>query len=100
MLVSVFSLFASYQLWRSNSALHDSDIKIRMVTLLYPNVWSDIDSTYRENPKQLKIWVKQEEERLLAIRKADENARQSTKQAERAREKLQRLKDLKNNGLK
>ena len=92
-LVSVFSLFASFQLWRSNSALQDGDIKIRMVRLFYPDVSLDIDSIYNSNPKKLKIWVKQEEERLLAIRKAEENAKQSTKQAERAKEELERLKE-------
>lgn len=90
--VSVFSLFASFHLWRSNSALNDSDIKIRMVRLFYPDVSLDIDSIYNSNPKKLKLWVKQEEERLLAIRKAEENAKQSTEQAERAKEKLKQLK--------
>ncbi|WP_028298616.1 hypothetical protein [Olivibacter sitiensis] len=80
-LVSVLSLFASFQLWRSNSALHDSDIKIRMVRLFYPQVSLDIDSIYNSNPKKLKLWVIQEEERLIAIRKAEENAKQSTHQA-------------------
>ena len=94
-LVSVLSLFASFQLWRSNSALHDSDTKIRMVRLLYPQVSLDIDSIYNNNPKQLKIWVKQEEERLLVLRKAEENAKQSTEQAERAKKELQRLKEKK-----
>ena len=93
LLVSVFSLFASIQLWRSNSALHDNDIKIRMVRLLHPLVSFDIDSIYNKNHKQLKIWVKQEEESLLAIRKAEENAKQSTEQAERAKEELKRLKE-------
>ncbi|MGO1671431.1 MAG: hypothetical protein ACTHYC_11465 [Sphingobacterium sp.] len=91
-LVSVLSLFASFQLWRSNSALQDSDTKIRMVRLFYPQASLDIDSIYNNNPKELRIWVKQEEERLLAIRKAEENAKQSTEQAERAKEKLERLK--------
>lgn|SRR5690606_8579794 len=95
MLVSVLSLFVSFQLWRSNSALHDSDIKFRMVRLFYPQVSLDIDSIYNNNPKQLKIWVKQEEERLLAIRKAEENAKQSTEQAERAKEELKSLKEQK-----
>ena len=93
-LVSVFSLFASIQLWRSNSALQDGDIKIRMVRLFYPDVSMDIDSIYNSNPKELKIWVKQEEERLLAVRKAEENARQSTEEAEQAKQELQRLKEL------
>lgn len=92
-LVSVLSLFASFQLWQSNSALHDNNIKIRMVRLLYPQVSLDIDSIYNNNSKQLKIWVKQEEERLLAIRKAEENARQSTLQAERAKEEIKKLKE-------
>ncbi|QNL49746.1 hypothetical protein H8S90_24060 [Olivibacter sp. SDN3] len=74
-LVSVLSLFGSFQLWRSNSALHDSDTKIRMVRLFYPKVSLDIDSIYNKSPKELKIWVKQEEERLLAITKAEETAR-------------------------
>ncbi|WP_286850799.1 MULTISPECIES: hypothetical protein [Sphingobacterium] len=91
-LVSILSLFASFQFWRSNSALHDSDIKIRIVRLLYPPVSLDIDSIYNSNPEKLKSWVKHEEERLLAIRKAEENARQSTEQAERAKETLKRLK--------
>lgn len=95
LLVSVFSLFASIQLWLANSALHNSDIKTRMVRLLYPHVSLDIDSIYNSNPKQLKIWVKQEEERLLAIRKAEENARQSTEQAERAKRELEDLKKQK-----
>jgi|SRR5690606_8807569 len=92
-LVSVSSLFASFQLWRSNSALQDGDIKIRMVRLFYPDVSLDIDSIYNSNPKKFKLWVKQEEERLLAIRKAEENAKQSTEQAERAKKELQRLKE-------
>lgn len=92
-LVSVFSLFVSIQFWRSNSALHDSNIKIRMVRLLYPLVSLDVDSAYRNSPKELRMWVKREEERLLAIRKAEENAKQSTEQAERAKEELQRLKE-------
>ncbi|WP_312362607.1 hypothetical protein [Sphingobacterium sp.] len=92
-LVSVLSLFASFQLWRTNSALQDNDIKIRMVRLLYPQVSLDIDSIYNNNPKQLKIWVKQEEERLLAIRKTEERERKSTEQAERAKEEIKRLKE-------
>ena len=73
-------------------ALRDSDVKIRMVRLLYPHVSLNIDSIYNNSPKELKIWVKQEEERLLAIRKAEENAKQSTERAERATEELKRLK--------
>lgn len=100
LLVSVFSLFASFQLWRSNSYLQDSDTKIRMVRLLYPQVSLDMDSIYNNNPKELKIWVKQEEERLLAIRKAEENARKSAEQVEQAKEELQRLKERKVGDLK
>ncbi len=92
-LVSVFSLFASFQLWRSTSALHDSDIKTRMVRLFYPPVSQEIDSIYNDNPKKLKKWVKQEEERLLALRKAEENAKRSTQQAEQAMQELERLKE-------
>lgn len=94
-LVSVLSLFVSFRLWRANSALRDSDTKIRMVRLFYPQVSLDIDSTYRSNPKELETWVEQEEERLLAIRKAEENAKLSTQQAERARQELERLKEQK-----
>jgi len=57
MLLSVLSLFASFQLWTSKSALHHSDIKIRKVRLLYPQVWLDIDSFYNNNPKERRIWV-------------------------------------------
>lgn len=92
-LVSVFSLFASVQLWRSNSALNDSDIKIRMVRLFHPSISLDIDSIYNSNPEKLEIWVEQEEQKLLIIRRAEENAKQSTEQAERAKEELQRLKE-------
>lgn len=92
LLVLVLSLFTSFQLWQSNLALHDSDIKIRMVRLLYPQVTLDIDSIYNNNPKQLKKWVKQEEERLLAVRKAEKTAKQTTEEAEQAKEELQRLK--------
>ena len=99
-LVSVLSLFASFQLWRSNSALEDRDIKTRMVRLFYPTVSHEIDSIYKVNPKKLKIWIKQEEERLIAIRKAEENARQSTEQAEQAKEEIKRLKKSKGNDLK
>jgi len=99
-LISVLSLFASFRLWRANSALHDSDTKIRMVRLFYPQVSLDIDSVHNNNPKQLRIWVRQEEERLLAIRKAEENARQSTERAERAKEEIKRLKEQKDNDLK
>lgn len=94
-LISVFSLLASFQLWRSNSALNDGDIKIRMVRLIYPSISSDIDSIYDSDPKKLRSWVRQEEERLHAIGKAEENARQSTEKAERAKEKLLRLKNNK-----
>jgi len=99
LVVLALSLFASFRLWRENSALQDKDIKFRMVRLLYPPVSLDIDSIYNNNPEQLKIWVKQEEERLIAIRKAEENAEQSEKvakkakeDAKKAREKVNRIK--------
>ncbi len=91
-LVAIFSLFACIQLWRKNSALHGNDIKFRMIRLMYPPVSLDIDSTCNNSPNELKTWVTQEEEILLAIKKAEENARQSTEQAEQAKEKLERLK--------
>ncbi|MEN5195362.1 hypothetical protein [Sphingobacterium faecium] len=93
LLVLALSLFASFQLWRSNSDLNDSDIKFRMVRLFYPQVSLDIDSIYNNNPKQLKIWVKQEEERLLAIRKAEENAEQSEKEAKKAKEDAKKARE-------
>lgn len=93
LLVWSLSLFASFQLWRSNSALHDSDIKFRMVRLFYPQVSLGIDSIYNNNPKQLKIWVKQEEERLLAIRKAEENAEHSEKEAKKAKEDAKKARE-------
>ena len=71
-----------------------------MVRLFYPDVSLDVDSIYNSNPKELKLWVKQEEERLLAIRKAEENAKQSTEQAERANEMIKRLKKQGDNDLK
>lgn len=95
LLVLAISLFASIQLWRSNSALHDSDIKIRMLRVFYPQVSLDIDSIYNESPKELEKWVKQEEEKLIAIRKAEESAKQSEKQAERAKQELERLREQK-----
>ncbi|WP_028296875.1 hypothetical protein [Olivibacter sitiensis] len=93
LLVLALSLFASFQLWRSNSALKNSDIKFRMVRLFYPQVSLDIDSIYNNNPKQLEIWVKQEEERLLAIRKAEENAEQSEKEAKKAKEDAKKARE-------
>lgn len=45
-----------------------------------------------QQSQKLKLWVKQEEERLLAIGKPEENAKQSTEEAERAKQELQRLK--------
>ncbi|WP_118194320.1 hypothetical protein [Albibacterium indicum] len=95
-LVVVFSLFASIQLWRNNSSLHNSDVKIRAVKLLYPNVFLDVDSVYHDNPKKLEAWIEQEEDRLIALTKAEEAARQSKEQAEVASERLQRLKVKKN----
>jgi len=95
LLVSALSLFASFQLWRSNSALHDNDIKIRMVRLFYPQVSLDIDSIHNENPKELEKWVKQEEERLIAIKKAEANAKHSEEQAKKAKEELQHLQKQK-----
>ena len=95
-LIAVFSLFASIQLWRGNSALHGSDIKIRAVKLIYPKVFLDVDSLYHDNPKELEAWVGQEEDRLLAITNAEEAARQSKEEAEMASERLQRLKEQKN----
>jgi len=46
------------------------------------------------------MWVKQEEERLMAIKKAEESVKQSKEQAERAKEELQRLKERKYDSLK
>ncbi|SJN18486.1 hypothetical protein [Sphingobacterium sp. JB170] len=94
-LVAVFSLFASIQLWRDNSALHGSDVKLRTVRLIYPHVFLDVDSMYYLGPKKLATWVVQEEARLFAITKAEEAARQSNEQAERATERLKRLKEQK-----
>lgn len=60
LLVSMVSLFASFQLCWEHSALQDSGVKMRMVRLFYPQVSLDIDSVYNNNPKQLRIWVEQE----------------------------------------
>lgn len=95
LLISFFSLFANFQLWRSNSALQDGDIKIRMMRLFYPPVSLDIDSIYNSNPKELKLWVKQEEERLLAIIKAEENGKQSTEQQNTRKKELERSREIK-----
>lgn len=43
--------------------------------------------------------MKQEEERLLAVRKVEENARQSSEQAERAKEEIRRLREQKDRNL-
>ncbi|WP_409150455.1 hypothetical protein [Sphingobacterium sp. BS-2] len=96
LLISFFSLFANFQLWRSNSALQDGDIKIRMMRLFYPPVSLDIDSIYNSNPKELKLWVKQEEERLLAIIKAEENGKQSTEQQNTRKKNWKGREKLKN----
>lgn len=93
LLALALSLFASFQLWQENSALHNSDIKNRMLRLFYPQVSLDIDSTYSENPKELKKWVKQEEERMIAIRKAEENAEQSEKEAKKAKEDAKKARE-------
>ncbi|WP_433896374.1 hypothetical protein [Sphingobacterium mizutaii] len=95
LLISFFSLFANFQLWRSNSALQDGDIKIRMMRLFYPPVSLDIDSIYNSNPKELKLWVKQEEEWLLAIIKAEENGKQSTEQQNTRKKELERSREIK-----
>ncbi|MEN5433612.1 hypothetical protein ABE545_08215 [Sphingobacterium faecium] len=92
-LVSVFSLFTSIQLWRSNSALHDGDIKTRMVRLFYPSVSQEIDSIYNDNPEKLKTWVKREEERLIAVTKAEENAKQSEEDAKKAKEEAKKARE-------
>src|SRR5690606_38999737 len=94
-LVTVFSLFVSVQLWRTNSALYGSDIKLRAVKLTYPKVFLDVDTIYHDSPEKLAAWVEQEEARLLAITKAEEAARQSKEQAEQATERLNRLKEQK-----
>ncbi|WP_028296887.1 hypothetical protein [Olivibacter sitiensis] len=99
-LVAVFSLFASIQLWRDNSTLHGSDIKMRTVKLVYPKIFLDVDSMYHDSPKKLAAWVGQEEARLFAITKAEEAARQSKEQAEQATERLKRLKEQKDRNLK
>jgi|SRR5690606_9958473 len=99
-LITISSLFASVQLWRDNLALQSSDIKIRTVKLIYPKVFLDVDTFYHESPKKLAAWVEQEEARLSAIIKAEEAARQSKEQAERATERLNRLKNQKDKNSK
>ncbi|MGM1430148.1 hypothetical protein ACS126_12885 [Sphingobacterium lactis] len=91
-LIAISALFASVQLWRNNLALQSSDIKIRTVKLIYPNVFLDVDTLYHESPTKLEAWVEREESRLSAITKAEEAARQSKEQADRANERLNRLK--------
>ncbi|AFL85811.1 hypothetical protein Belba_3304 [Belliella baltica DSM 15883] len=98
--ITISSLLASVQLWRNNLALQSSDIKIRTVKLIYPKVFLDVDTFYHESPKKLAAWVEQEEARLFAIIKAEEAARQSKEKAERATERLNRLKKQKNKNSK
>ena len=66
-----------------------------MARLLFLRVSLDIDSTYLCDPKALGAWVEQEEERPLAIRQAEENAKQSTEQTEQAKQELEQLKEQK-----
>lgn len=93
LLVWALSLFVSIQLYQENSTLHDNDIKFRMVRLFYPHVTLDIDSTYSASPKELEKWIKQEEERLHAIRKAEENAEQSEQEAKKAKENAKKARE-------
>ncbi len=95
LLVAICSLFTTVQLWRNNKVLRSSDLKIRTVKLLYPKIFLDVDTMYHENPKKLEAWVEREETRLSAIIRAEEAARLSKNQADRATEKLNRLKEEK-----
>ncbi|WDF69599.1 hypothetical protein PQ465_04275 [Sphingobacterium oryzagri] len=93
LLIALFSFFSSILLWQANNQLHDSDIKIRFVRLLHPKIWMDTDSVYRHNPGRIQKWVTQQEERLIAIKKAEENVDKFNNESKEARAKLRRLKE-------
>ncbi|WP_231388381.1 hypothetical protein [Sphingobacterium hungaricum] len=88
--ISVTSMVV--QLWTSNNNLRDNDVKIRMVRLLYPKVWIDVDTVYSDAPERIRFWVQNEENRLIAIKKAEGNAKRISEQAERAKLILDKLK--------
>ncbi|KGE13794.1 hypothetical protein [Sphingobacterium deserti] len=92
LLIALFSLFSSILLWQANDRLEDSDIKIRFVRLLHPKLWIDTDSVYRDNPEEIQKWVEHEEERLIAIQKAEEVVKKSSEEALRAETRLEGLK--------
>lgn len=96
LIASSLAFFFSIEFWQANGDLRDGNIKLRMVRLLYPNVWVDVDTTFRDSPAEVEKWIIEEEERLIAIKKAEEIAKRSNAEASRAKTELRRLKQKKN----
>jgi len=74
-----------------NSDLKENDIKFRMVRLRKPSWVKQVDKDYFKNSDSLERLVKFEEEKVIAVEKANQEIQQKLKDAEALKERLKSL---------
>jgi hypothetical protein len=74
--VATISMVGCISLLVSNSELKENDIKFRMVRLRKPSWARQVDVDYFKNSDSLERLVKFEEEKLIALEKAEEEVKQ------------------------
>jgi len=84
--VAAISMVGCIFLLVRNSNLKESDIKFRMVRLRKPSWVKQVDADYFKNSDSLKRLVKFEEEKVIAVGKAEEEVQQKLKEAQTSKE--------------
>ena len=75
-----------------NSRLHENDIKFRIVRQIKPNAAYQADTIYYQNPEEIEKKTKQLEVEQLAIAQAEAAAKEIKEKADRAKERVLKLK--------
>ena len=90
--VAATSLVGCIFLLTSNSDLKENDIKFRMVRLRKPSWVKQVDADYFKNSDSLERLVRFEEEKVIAVEKAEEEVQRKLKEAQVSRERLKNLR--------
>lgn len=91
--VAAISIVGCIFLLISNSELKENDIKFRMVRLRKPSWVKQVDADYFKNSDSLERLVKFEEEKVIAVEKAEQEVQLKLKEAQTSKEQLRNLRN-------
>lgn len=90
--IAAISMVGCVSLLVENSDLKENDIKFRMVRLRKPSWVKQVDGDYFKNSDSLERLVKFEEEKVIAVEKAEQEVQHRLREAQTSKEQLKNLR--------